>query len=262
MYAKYTVTLKDLMEDPYTKEVIDKALSTYPLYEKKSKEEQMPSYVPTREELNKKIINRYKYREIGFETPGRFIDELEIAMNEIMPYYNQLFYTIDFDYDVLYNVDYKRQIEIDKTGSNQTSGTSSSTGTNNTTSTDETTTTANVENYNKHVKSDTPQALLSITNKNIDSVNYASEVDFNHDSNTDTGTSRGNASTDINSTLTAENSTNGSNTEKESHTETTKGNYGQVSYQSLIRQYRDLILNVEQKLINDHRIAQLFMQVY
>ena len=72
MYAKYTVVLNRLLADPATKERIDQALSTYPLYEKKSKQEYIPAYIPTREELNAKILRHYKYREIGFETVGRF----------------------------------------------------------------------------------------------------------------------------------------------------------------------------------------------
>ena len=67
--AKYTIHLKTLLDDAYMKSEIDKAMETYPLYVKKSKEEFIPSYVPTREELNKKLLNYYKYREIGFDTP-------------------------------------------------------------------------------------------------------------------------------------------------------------------------------------------------
>ena len=260
--AKYTVVLKSLMDDPNTMEAINKAMSTYPLYEKKSKEEYIPSYIPTRDELNTKILNRYKYREIGFETPGRFIDELEIALNEIMPYYNQILYTLDLDYDILHNVDYIKELEIDKTGSNETTGSSVSTGENTSTASDESNTTANVEHYNKNVKSDTPQDELSITNKDIDDVSYASELGFNHDSSTDTGKTTGNSSTESSTSLTNESNTTGSNVENERHKEITKGNYGQVSYQSLIRQYRDLIANVERDIINDKRIRTLFMQVY
>ena len=66
--AKYTVELRELLNDPLIKPKIEAALSSYPLYEKKSKEEHIPSIVPTREQLNTKLLNYYKYREIGFET--------------------------------------------------------------------------------------------------------------------------------------------------------------------------------------------------
>ena len=44
-----------------------------------------------REQLNGKIIEHYWFREIGLETPGLFKRFLNRKMNEIMPYYNQLY---------------------------------------------------------------------------------------------------------------------------------------------------------------------------
>ena len=80
---RYTEVLINLMENEQTKPLINNALSTYPLYVSTSQHEYgIPNIIPTREELNKKILNYYKYREIGFETVGRFLDELEISMNE------------------------------------------------------------------------------------------------------------------------------------------------------------------------------------
>jgi len=43
-----------------------------------------------REQLNNKIINHYRFHEIGFETWDRFIHYLNSTMGEIMPFYNQL----------------------------------------------------------------------------------------------------------------------------------------------------------------------------
>ena len=276
--AKYTVKLKTLLEDENIRPLIEKAMSTYPMYEKKSKEEFIPSYIPTREELNQKILNYYKYREIGFETVGRFLDELEIALIEIMPYYCQLFFSADMDYNVIHNVDYVKEIKIARDGknTNTTAGNDKTTSevigssSSETKASDTNTTNASVENYNKGVKSDTPQGQLGITNKNIDTVDYASELSFSHDSNSDTGSSSGSsesnskASSNSNTTneTTSNVNSNGTNEENEASTEITKGNYGQVSYQSLLDKYRDLIVNIEQRIINDPRIAELFMQVY
>ena len=292
--AQYTVVLKSLLDDPQTKALIDKAMSTYPLYEKKSKEEYIPSIIPTREQLNAKILNYYKYREIGFETVGRFLDELETSLCEIMPLYNQLLFSTDQDFNIIYNVDYNRTIERDLNGNVKTNSQGSSenetvsndtsesvtdnTATNTTTATDKNTTQTDMENTAKKVKSETPQGMLDITGKNIDSVPYADNVEWNKDTsdstvtsngeNSSTGTTTSNGSNTVtgNSTVTQ----NGNNTvtgedvktEKEQTTESVKGNYGQVSAQSLIDRYRDIIINVEQKIINDRRIAELFMLVY
>ena len=56
-----------------------------------------------KEELEKKIINHYACRQIGFETFGRFKHELMTRMQEIMPYYVELYKTTQFKYDPIEN---------------------------------------------------------------------------------------------------------------------------------------------------------------
>lgn len=278
MYAKYTTVLKDLLENEQTKPLIEKALSTYPLYAKKSKEEYIPSIIPTREELNKKLLNAYKYREIGFETVGRFIDELEIAMNEIMPTYNQLLFSLDQDFNILFNVDYQRTTTSDRNGSNENKITGTdSTSTNTTDSasntsevSDSTTTNSNINNNSKSVHSSTPQSQLNISSSDIDSISYADDATWNENKNNDSATSTGTTSSTATTSSTGTNTTQGSseststgkNQENEIVLETTKGNFGVVSSQDLILKYRELILNVEQNIINDERISELFMRVF
>lgn len=253
--ARYTEVLYNLLKNDRVKQLIDQKMSTYPLYESKSNHEYgIPDIIPTREELNKKILNYYKYREIGFETVGRFLDELEISLNEIMPKYNQLFFSADQDYNIIYNVDYKRTIDRDLSGNT----TSSSTGETTSNSNDSNTTSTTTNLYNKNVESDTPQSQLGITNKQIDSVDYANKVTWNKDTTEQSGTSTGTATTTADSTA----SGSGTNKEIESTLETTKGNFGVVSAQDLIKKYRELIINIEQMIINDPRITELFMLIY
>ena len=253
--ARYTEVLYNLLKNNRTKQLIDEKMSTYPLYVSTSQHEYgIPNIIPTREELNNKILNYYKYREIGFETVGRFLDELEISLNEIMPKYNQLFYSADQDYNIIYNVDYKRTIDRDLSG-NTTTSNSNNTQSN---SSDSTSTTTNSTSWNKNVNSDTPQDQLSITNKQIDSVNYANNVLWNKDDANQSGSTTGSANTSASGTSTG----SGANTENESTIETTKGNFGVVSAQDLIEKYRKLIINIEQMIINDPRITELFMLVY
>lgn len=244
--AHYTEVLINLLNNPLAKEKIDTAMSTYPLYQSKSKEEYIPVYIPTREKLNNKILNYYKYREIGFETFGRFLQELETALIEIMPRYNQLYFSADQDFNVTYNVDYKRTIDRDKQGTNNLETTSQASDTTNTT--------ASVNNYSKNVNSQTPQGQLDITAQNINNVTYADNVDWSSNQSSDNGSSTGNSSTSGNSSA--------DNTEQESTIETTKGNFGVVSAQDLILKYRETILNIDQMIINDPRIQELFMMIY
>lgn len=251
--ARYTEVLDNLLRNEEASTEIAKAMSTYPLYQtdpNKTKEYGTAYTIPTREQLNTKILNYYRFREIGQETFGRWLFELETALNEIMPYYNQLFYSADQDFNPIYNVDYIRDTQRHKSDTNiesQSSSTNSSTsGTDSSSSTD----------YTKSVTSDTPQNQLSITNENIDTVDYASEASWGKNSNSTSG----------NSSTTGASSTNASNSvignEKEGTIETIKGNFGVTSAQDLILKYRETLLNIEQLIINDKRIQELFMLIY
>lgn len=253
--AKYTEVLVNLLNNQEAKAKIDQAMSTYPLYQSKSTEEYIPTYIPTREELNNKILNYYKYREIGQETFGRWLFELETALKEIMPYYNQLYFSADQDFNITYNVDYRRTIDRNK----EESSSSNSEAETNTTATDETTTESDINSYAKNVSSDTPQGQLnSYTARQIDSVNYANNINWNHNESNDSATTSGESSTSGTNTV----SNTGSGTETEGTVETTKGNFGVVSAQDLIIKYRQTILNIDQQIINDPRIQELFMLVY
>lgn len=245
MYAKYTIVLKNLMEDPDAKAAIDKALSTYPLYEA----DKHYDLVPDREALNRKLLNHYKYREIGFDTPGRFLDELQITMEEIMPRYNELLKTVvtmanlpsPFD-----NVDVVETFEETRK-ENASSETA-------TTATDTTTTENKVNSDNKHVQSLTPQGQIGIAAKDIDSVPYADQVDWGKDGSTSNGSSTSNGGT----TAAGSNESTGTT----EHKYTKKGNQGVNTYAHDMLEFRTQIIDVVDQIIHDDRIAELFMLVY
>lgn len=71
---------------------------TYPIYDE--------AY---REVLNEKIKKRYYFREIGYETAELFIWHLDRLLNEIMPYYNEMYKSqlllIDENFNPLHNLD-------------------------------------------------------------------------------------------------------------------------------------------------------------
>lgn len=276
--ANYTIRLKTLMEDERGSQLLKEAMSDYPLYVKKSKEEFIPSYIPTREELNQVILNHFKYREIGFETPARFFDELKITMREIMPYYNLMFFSADQDFNVIYNVDYVREnnAEVDGNSNVSTNQSSSATSKSDNSSsskssgTDSSNSDTSMKDKSKNVHSDTPQSKLNLSNDDINSVQYADNASWNkHDSESATNTngstssatdSNSSVNTSSNDSLTSSNIATNKNTSKS--TETIKGNFGVVSAQHLILKYRETIVNIEQMIINDPRLQELFMLVY
>lgn len=255
--AKYTVVLHSLMSDQRVKEQLDLALSEYPLY----KPEKVYDLVPTREELNTRILNHYKYREIGFETVGMFLDELKITMGEIMPRYNELLKTVvtmaelpsPFD-----NVDVVEKFEETKTNNSTSDSMTSSETTS--TAQDSTSTTGTATSHNKHINSKTPQSKLSVPADGIDTVDYADEAQWNKDQSSTTGSSQSTGDT----AATSEGQTNITNegTETTTHTYTKKGNQGVNTYARDMLEYRTQIIDVVDQIVNDSRIQQLFMLVY
>lgn len=281
MLAKYTEVLKNIIDNEHAKPLIDKALSTYPLYTN----EKAYDLIPTREELNTKLLNHYKYREIGFETVGRFLDELEITMCEIMPYYNERFKTVvtmaelpnPFDnVDVIETYDEERTNTT--TGNASTTGNNTSTAKGTSTNNNEVITkdiglvTTGVDEHNKTIHVDTPQSQLSITGKNIDSLTYAESGDWNAKDgtttveNNSTNTSTAKGSTEDTNTATSESETTAESETSENgttkHTYTKKGNQGVNTYAHDMNEFRTSIIDVVTEIITDKRIAELFMLVY
>ena len=73
-----------------------------------------------RSTLENKIIKHYYFREIGFETYAMWKLKLATKMNEIMPYYNQLYLASLGNKDPYENTDYT--IKIDNKEDTQNNG--------------------------------------------------------------------------------------------------------------------------------------------
>ena len=262
-HAKYTVVLLELMKDPQCNNAIINALDEYPIYSGKKDYD----LIPTREQLNEKILNHYKYREIGFESVGRFIDELRITMNEIMPYYNELFKTIETMADLpnpFDNVDIVETYDEERTDSS--SGENSSevnvTGENeqNSNTTDETATNISDTKVKERRFQDTPQ-------NNVDDIDtYLTDYTKENETNNSQGTSNSNTTgtvTDKTSGSTSS-SASGSNESQGTtkHTLTRKGNHGVNTYAHDMNEFRTSIIDVVDRIIHDKRLAELFMLVW
>lgn len=235
--AKYTAVVADLLEDNGFKELIEQALSEYPMYTKEPK----PAYLSTREQLNQKLLDHYKYREIGFETPGRFIDELRIAMNEIMPYYVQLYKSHDIMEeldDPFGNVDIVETFEQETTGNAKGNTKADSS------------TSSEMHSDGKSVNSQTPQGQLDISSNDIESLQYADDANWNKNNS--------NSSGEAHDTSESESETSGTT----KHTLTKKGNQGVNTYAHDMKELRETFLNIDKMIITDKAISDLFMQVW
>lgn len=212
--AKYTTTIRTLMDNNF-----DFGLKDYPIFD--------PEY---RELLNNKILMHYYMDEIGFETAGLFKVYLNNKMNEIMPYYNELYkkqkdLLLNFDKTTNLTETFTRDNTTDtNTKSNSTSSNSAS-GT------------------SKNVYQDTPMG--SITQQDIDNYDHASNQEFNKNQNT--------SSIEDNSNLT------GKATSLENYIRTKTGNNGRLYGIEILKMIKNNYMNIDEMIINE--LQDLFMGI-
>jgi hypothetical protein len=209
--SKYTTQLRNLVESGYNVFDFD-----YPLFNE--------AYKPI---LEQKIIDTYYFREIGFETAAQFKHFLKLKLNNIMPYYNQLYdseglITRD-DYFINQNSTETHTRTVDTT-SNETSHSESVSG----------------ETSNgKSVFSDTPQARLQ-------GLDYATNLTEND------GTA--------DSTATGDGEVNGTANITESLTIALTGGGGLRYNADILMEWRKSFLNIDLQIIEE--LNDLFMNIY
>lgn len=232
--SRYTIELRYLIEVNY-----DLGLKDYPIFDE--------SY---REQLNNKIIQHYYFREIGFETEALFKNRLNQKMNEIMPYYNQMYESSKLKIDPLSTIDleevFSRKSKTTGEGTSSTSGTGNNT--NNFNSTDTT-------DYGKISKfSDIAQAQTTPNEILNDKYLTSATVDDGQDKNTNTGTNTSQTKSTTSGTSTDERNLD------EDTTLTRKGNNGTASESELLNMYRETFLNIDMMIIDD--LDELFLGIW
>lgn len=199
--------------------------------------------------FQKKITDHYRFRQIGQETPGRWLHYFRTRMREIMPYYVQL-YEFDAKFrnidDPLESYNLREEFERDRTNTGESSGTSSQdvsregTGTNEKTGTQD----------NTRKFSNTPQGEIS----NLDS--YLTEATVEDGDTTENATITEEAS----ESTTSESSGTSTDTEAESYTLTRRGNIGVQPLGGEVRDIRNAFINIDQMVIDE--LNDLFLMVY
>lgn len=144
----------------------------------------------SKEQFQQKFINHYYRHEIGFETVGAFKHELKTRLNEIYPYYAELWKTMNYEYNPIHNVDYQDITDGNSCSTNQVGN--------------------------------TPMGLVSTIDNYMDNV--------------------------------------GKTVNSGSTTTHKIGNMGVQTTQSMIKQERELIINIDKQIIED--CSDLFMLVY
>lgn len=194
-----------------------------------------------RQVLCRKILKHYYTREIAHETVGRWKLALNAKLNEIMPYYNQLYKSELLEFNPFYDVDLTRRREGSGTSNRTSNNTETNSGTSKNVSSGSGT--SNTDTLNRF--SDTPQNSMD-TQGIADSVPLTTVTKVNEDNTTT------NESTD---TLTRNDNKTGSGTENINNTdkyiETVRGKQGTENYSSLLKKFRETFLNIDMMIIED-----------
>lgn len=230
--SKYTTELRWIVENGY-----DLQLNEYPIFDE--------NY---RQKLNQKIINHYYFREIGFETVGLFRFYLKQTMNEIMPYYNQLYESALLEIDPLNTINFTETLTRTKIGNDTKNFNEDTTVNSNGDSNSNSTKSTNF----KDVESDTPQGMLSIGN--IEGELYASYARISKNEDTTNST----AHQETTDTQKRKNDEKINREDNENYTRTEKGN--RESQSELLMKYRQTFLNIDMQVINE--LNDLFMGLY
>lgn len=193
---------------------------------------QLPYVGDIKKHLETSIINYYLMYQIADETTGLFKHQLKTKMRLITPRFNEIFRSLTFDYEPLYNVDYTETYEkINDDVRNQ------SANSNLTTVQDET---QNASNDNFGSSSNTPNTQINVSDF-LD--NHASSVEKSKNSAT--------SDTVINSEQQQNQTTNDKSDKKENYNFHRIGNYGVKSSQALLLEFRETLIDVEQMYIDE-----------
>lgn len=176
-----------------------------------------------------KILDHYRFRQIGQETVGRWLHYFRTRIREIMPYYVQLYefeakwFNVD---DPLESYNLVETFEETSHGSGtvSSSGSSESSGTS--------------EKENRF--SDTPQGSID----NLD--NYMTTATRDNDTSSVSGSDSSESSSQ--------------NTGNTSHTLTRRGNIGVQPLGGEVKNIREAFINIDLMVINE--LKDLFLQVY
>ena len=244
--AKYTTEVRTICES-YSGLTASVGYSQIEKVIEKSKEKIFDFDFPIFDEsyrsvIETKILKHFYTREIGLETVGLWKLKLNVKMNEIMPYYNQLYKSALLEFNPLYDVDVTRKHEGANTGdknsvetNGETSGVSEAYSDN--------------ENTEKSSKGTNNGSASNTDSKSSnDSQLNENEVRKNNRESKRT----------VNRNLTGEKKESLKNTEQ--YLETVKGKQGSESYSKLLQEYRETFINIDMLVIGE--LSDLFMNIW
>lgn len=214
--AKYTTELRTIYKVGGTGFELP-ALLEYPIWNE-----------DYRQTLNNNFKRHFWYREIGFETPTLFNHYLLMTLNEIMPYYNQLFKSAEIEIaDPLTNNDLWRKHDRKSWAKDEST----------------TKTNSNSASKSKSVNSTPPNGLVDLND--IEQYLYATDATLADASSANDTESNGDA-------------VNNATMDYLEHIAGTSN----VSKAELLMKYRESFINPLRDFLRDRELNQCFMGVY
>lgn len=174
--------------------------------------------------FEKKFIDHFYFYEIGLTPIARFKKALQIKLNDIYPYFKQLYQTElrCKDIDFMLNKDLKEQYTRELTGNSSVN--QSSTSTSNDTS-------LNINNDTPQNKIDDLDQFMTSASKNTD-----------------------------NSTMNSSGTNSAENNSTETYSLVSQGNIGVTSSAELLEKWRSVLINIDQLIFEE--CNDLFMLIY
>ena len=226
--------------------------------------------------LCQKILKHYYLREIGAETVGIWMLWMNTRLEEIMPYYNQLYESAKIEFDPMHDVDLTRKHERnvdgtskeDGTRTDNTTGKRTLTGNRDTDSTGSSTrnTTSGSDETKRDLYSDTPQgAITGLENENYltnarkitNNVNGTGNEETNTTENTGTNYSE---TEDTTGKVDGITSNTGSSSTTEDYLETITGKQVTEIFSSLLNKFRETFLNIDMHVMDG--VGDLFFGLW
>nr|DAR17510.1 MAG TPA: Lower collar protein [Caudoviricetes sp.] len=174
--------------------------------------------------FEKKFIDHFYFYEIGLTPIARFKKALQIKLNDIYPYFKQLYQTElrCNDIDFMLNKDLKEQYTRELTGNSSVN--QSSTSSSNDTS-------LNINNDTPQNKIDDLDQFMTSASKNTD-----------------------------NSTMNSSGTNSAENNSTETYSLVSQGNIGVTSSAELLEKWRNVLINIDQMIFEE--CNDLFMLIY
>lgn len=209
--------------------------------------------------LETKILKHFYVREIGFETVGLWKLNLDMLMNEIMPYYNKLYESELLKFNPLWDADYYKKNDGTQTGDNTKNA-------NGTVKYD------HVLDENRAGKangkgweyySDTPQGnVYDFPGESHNAEGSDAEMTYLTNATKNTSENKSESthhSNDINTGVST-NTEKGNFKTVDDYLDHVWGKFPGRSYSALLKEFRDTFINIDLMIIKD--LSKLFMNLW